>query len=508
MILILGAAMVVAVLVIMAIYDVFQTRHAVRRNYPLVGRVRYLIERFGPELRQYIVAGNDEERPFSRDQRRWVYSSAKKENSYFGFGTDSKITAPNHLYIRQAGFPHRPTHQNPDSILPAAKVMGEWRNRSGAFRPQSIVSISAMSFGSLSARAIESLNRGAAIAGVLHNTGEGGVSTHHLHGGDLIFQVGTGYFGARSADGSFSMDRLLETVESGPVKAVEIKISQGAKPGLGGVLPGKKVTADIAAARGVPEGIAINSPAFHTEFSSVPELVAFVERVADATGLPVGIKSAVGDLSFWEELADEMLRTAQGPDFISIDGGEGGTGAAPLVFSDHVSVPFRSGFSEVFSIFARCGVHHRIVWFGAGKLGFPGDSLQALALGVDVISVGREAMLAVGCIQAQKCHSGHCPTGVATHSKWLVRGLDPTDKAARVANYLTGLRYELLRLSHACGVSHPALVPTDALELRRDPFTSVSLTEAFRYDSSWLTQASERASDIDGLVERAVSSTL
>ncbi len=506
MVWILGVAALVVVLVVMAVYDLFQTKHAIRRNFPLIGRLRYLIERIGPELRQYIVTSNDEERPFSRDQRRWVYSTAKNENSYFGFGTDNAIGAPNYLYIRQAGFPYQPKHENPDSVLPVAKVMGEWRNRQEAFRPQSIVNISAMSFGSLSGRAIESLNRGAAIAGLLHNTGEGGVSRHHLHGGDLIFQVGTGYFGARNTDGTFSMDRLIETVASAPVKAIEIKISQGAKPGLGGVLPGAKVTADIAAARGVQQGVTIKSPAFHREFSSVTGLVSFVERIAEATGLPVGIKSAVGDRSFWVELADEMSSQDRGPDFISIDGGEGGTGAAPLVFSDHVSVPFRSGFSEVFSIFAERGLQRKVVWFGAGKLGFPSDSLQALAMGVDVISVGREAMLAVGCIQAQKCESGHCPTGVATHSKWLVRGLDPADKASRVANYMIGLRYELLRLSHACGVSHPALVPAEFLELRRDAFTSVPLTDAYRYDQAWVTLDAAEVEQVDSLMAAAARS--
>ena len=461
-----------------------------------------MVERIGPELRQYIVTSNDEERPFSRDQRRWVYSSAKSENTYFGFGTDNTITTPNYLLIRQSSFPHEPASDNQESQLPAAKVLGEWRGRPQAFRPPSIVNISAMSFGSLSAPAIEALNRGSLLAGALHNTGEGGISKHHLHGGDLIFQLGTGYFGARGPDGRFDLDRMMESVSTGPVRAIEVKISQGAKPGLGGVLPGAKVTADISEARGVPVGITVNSPARHTEFSSIPELVAFIERLADASKLPVGIKAAVGQRAFWVELAETMAATGEGPDFISIDGGEGGTGAAPLVFSDHVSLPFRSGFAEVYTVFAQKQMHEKVVWFGAGKLGFPAEALQALQLGVDVLSVGREAMLAVGCIQAQKCHSGHCPTGVATHSKWLTRGLDPTDKAVRVGNYLIELRHELLRLSHACGVAHPALIPADAVELRRDPFSSDPLVSIYGYDPAWKAASESRLSGVEALMAR------
>ena len=261
---IIAIVVVVAVLVVLAIIDVIQPRHAVRRNYPLIGRLRYLLEKVGPELRQYIVTDNDEERPFSRDQRRWVYASAKRENQYFGFGTDSKMNDPQYPIIRHAAFPFDvpagidPTEEN---RLPCAKVLGEWRNRRQAFRPESVVNISAMSFGSLSGVAVEALNRGAGIAGCLHNTGEGGVSRHHRHGGDLIFQLGTGYFGARNPDGTFNLDKAVELVESTPaIRCIEVKLSQGAKPGLGGRLPGGKVTEEIAEARGVPVGITVASP--------------------------------------------------------------------------------------------------------------------------------------------------------------------------------------------------------------------------------------------------------
>ena len=480
---------VVGFLVIVAIRDLTQKSHSILRAFPIIGHFRYWLESIGPELRQYIVTGNDEERPFSRDQRRWVYSSAKQENAYFGFGTDSNLDSNQHLFIRHSPFPHQPTVANVDYRIPSLKVLGEWTDRSRAFRPASIVNVSAMSFGSLSGPAIEALNRGAKIAGCLHNTGEGGISRHHRHGGELIYQLGTGYFGARASDGSFSLDKLIETVESAPVRAIEIKLSQGAKPGLGGVLPGAKVTQEVADARGVPVGITVASPNSHKEFNSVPTMIDFIERIADATGLPVGIKSAVGDRAFWPELASEMKRRRAGPDYITIDGGEGGTGAAPLVFSDHVSLPFRAGFAQAFRAFAEIGMHDRVTFIGAGKLGFPGESLLALGLGADMIYVAREAMMSIGCIQAQRCHNGHCPTGIATHNRWLVRGLDPTDKSARLANYVISLRHELLNLAHACGESHPSLVGGEAIDLLNDGNTTEALWDRYDYDSNWLAIA-------------------
>ncbi len=493
-------ALVVVVLVVLGLIDLFQTKQAIRRNYPVIGRLRYLLERIGPELRQYIVTDNDQERPFSRDQRRWVYATAKKENQYFGFGTDNKMDLPQYLLIRHAPFPHQAAHDDETHPVPVAKVMGEWRGRSGAFRPRSVVNISAMSFGSLSGPAIEALNKGAAISGSLHNTGEGGISDHHRHGGDLIFQLGTGYFGARTPDGRLDLDLLVEQVAASPVSAIEIKLSQGAKPGLGGVLPAAKVTAEIAAARGVPQGVTVASPSRHAEFDSLPTMLDFLERVADATGVPVGIKSAVGQRQFWSELAEAMADTGKGPDFIAIDGGEGGTGAAPLVFADNVALPFRLAFAEVYRTFAERQMHEKVVWAGAGKLGFPGEALLAMTLGVDMIYVGREAMLAVGCIQAQKCHTGHCPTGVATQQKWFVRGLDPTDKSVRTANYLIGVRHGLVQLANACGHAHPAQVEGTSVDLLLDGSRVESAWEHFGYDERWRKDGANRLSGLDSLM--------
>ena len=481
---------VVVFLVLVAVYDVTQKRHAVLRNFPIIGHFRYWLEAIGPELRQYIVTSNDEERPFSRDQRRWIYSSSKKENNYFSFGTDNDIERAGYIIVRHSAFPLHTPHlgepgYDPQYKLPSIRTLGAWRGRKHAFQPSSIVNTSAMSYGSLSSAAVEAINRGVALAGALQNTGEGGISDHHRHGGELIWQIGTGYFGARDDRGKFSLDRMLESIASAKVRAIEIKLSQGAKPGLGGVLPAAKITPEIARIRGIPMDRDCISPANHTAFSDVSSMLDFIERIADATGLPVGIKSAVGDLAFWRELAAQIDKTKRAPDFITIDGGEGGTGAAPLVFTDHVALPFKLGFTQVYREFAEAGVHHNVVFVGSGKLGFPETGLLALSLGCDMLSVAREAMMSIGCIQAQRCHTGHCPTGVATQSKWLMHGLDPTLKAARLANYLTTLRKDLLHLAHATGHAHPALVPLDQLDLVDSNTHTRSAREAFGYQPGW-----------------------
>jgi len=486
----LWSLVLIGFLLAVVVYDLTQTRHAILRNFPIIGHFRYLLEAVGPELRQYIVTGNDEERPFSRDQRSWVYASAKQQNNYAGFGTDNDVEGmANYLIVKHDTLGRLDTHHDtvndPYYRLPSAKILGGPRGRREAFRPTSVVNISAMSFGSLSGAAVEALNRGAALCGCLQNTGEGGISPHHLKGGELIWQLGTGYFGCRRPDGGFDRAEFLRKLEAHPVRAVEIKLSQGAKPGLGGVLPGKKVTPEIAAIRGVPVGQTVVSPSGHTAFRSVDQMLDFVEGLAQAGGRPVGIKSAVGGLDFWRELAERMATEDRGVDFINIDGGEGGTGAAPPAFADHVSLPFKIGFSRVYRIFAERGVHQKVTWIGAGKLGFPETALVAFCLGADMVNVGREAMMAIGCIQAQRCHTDHCPTGVATQNRWLERGLDPTDKSVRLAWYVANLRKELIRLSHACGVDHPALLDSDHMEMLDTSFGSRPLREVFGYQAGW-----------------------
>jgi glutamate synthase (ferredoxin) len=478
------------VFVLLAIYDVVQKKHAILRNFPIIGHFRYLLETVGPELRQYIVTSNNEERPFSRDERTWVYASSKKQNNYFGFGTDDDLERdPNHLIIKHAAFPLpelRDSHPeyDPGFRIPCPKILGEARNRKHAFRPTSVVNVSGMSYGSLSGPAIEALNRGCEIAGCLHNTGEGGISEFHQHGGDLIWQIGTGYFGCRDKAGRFDLQRFKDCVAKNPVKAIEIKLSQGAKPGLGGMLPAAKITPEIAKIRGIPMGKDCASPSTHSAFHDADSLLDFVELLADESGLPVGIKSAVGESQVWNDLARLMDTTGRGVDFIAIDGGEGGTGAAPLVFTDHVALPFKLGFTRAYREFFARGIHNQIVFVGSGKLGFPATAIMAFALGCDMVHIAREPMLSIGCIQAQRCHTGHCPTGVATQNRWLMRGLDPTHKGARLANYIVTLRKEILQLSRACGVAHPSLMTADQCEIIDEKFGSLTAREVFQLADS------------------------
>lgn len=471
------AAIILAVgLAIWIAYDLLQKKHAILHNFPIIGHFRYWLEAIGPELRQYIVTSNNEERPFSRDERRWVYASSKKQNNYFGFGTDNDLeTSPSYLIIRHSAFPlNDPQPEDPDydrhHRIPCAKELGAHRKRSKSFRPESVVNISAMSYGSLSAAATQALNRGAALAGCLHNTGEGGVSPHHQHGGELVWQIGTGYFGCRDGSGRFDLRRFLDVVSANPIRAVEVKLSQGAKPGRGGLLPAAKITPEIAAIRGIPLGRDCVSPASHAEFRDVSSMLDFVERLGEESGLPIGIKSAVGQMEFWSELAAQMSKTDRGVDFITIDGGEGGTGAAP---------PCKLAVSSVYRIFKEADLHEKVVFIGSGRLGFPATALLAFGLGCDMINVGREAMMAIGCIQAQRCHTGRCPTGVATQNRWLTTGLNPTEKSGRFANYVVTLRKELLQLSRACGVTHPSLVSTDHFEILDECFVARSASDRF-----------------------------
>lgn len=481
-------AAVPAVLVIVFLHDVIQRKNPILRNFPVIGWGRFLLIKIGPELRQYIVAHNREEQPFNRLERNWIYRSANRENNYFGFGTDDQLYGIGYPIIKHSAFPIGDTGYSAsksDKIvdIPCAKVIGENRGRAKPYRPPSIINISAMSFGSLGQNAISALNMGAGLANCFHNTGEGGVSKYHRLGGDVVWQLGTGYFGARTKEGGFDLEKAAKLVADSPqVKMIEIKLSQGAKPGKGGVLPGSKVTAEIAEARDVPMGQSVLSPNTHKEFNSVDGLIDFIERIADATGLPVGIKSAVGQLGFWYDLAERMKDRGEGPDFIAIDGGEGGTGAAPLTFTDHVALPFKLGFIRVYKIFCELGIVDDIAWIGSGKLGFPDRTIVAMALGCDLVYVAREAMLAVGCIQAQECHTGHCPAGVATHSTWLQRGLNPKINSERFQGYIEAFRNEVAAVTKAAGYEHPGMFTPHDIELSSGPGQFSTLYKLYGYD--------------------------
>lgn len=478
-------------LALLALHDIFINKnHAITHNFPVVGHLRYFLERIGPELRQYIVANNREELPFNRSQRTWIYTSSKRLNNYQGFGSDQDQSATNYIFVKPDLFPFRVSDEHPNKLakdfVPSAKVIGLAHKRKRPFRPRSIVNISAMSFGSLSARAIESINRGSHMAGAFHNTGEGGLSTYHSTGADVIFQFGTGYFGVRNEDGSFSMEKLKKLVEENPfVRAIELKLSQGAKPGKGGVLPAAKITPEIAEIRGVPLGKDVISPSYHTAFESLEGMIDFIEEIAEKTGLPVGIKSAVGKMEMWNDLAALMAHTGKGPDFIAIDGGEGGTGAAPPSFANHVSLPFTYGFSHVYQVFQKQGLADDIVFIGAGKLGLPSQAIMAFALGCDLVYVAREAMMAVGCIQAQKCHNNTCPAGIATQSKWLQAGIHVPQKAERMKNYLEIFRKELLEITHASGYEHPCQLNMEDVRMNTsDSYQTRSLKDIFTYQKS------------------------
>ncbi len=481
------------ILGLVAFRDIFiNKKHTISHNFPIIGHIRYMLENIGPELRQYLVANNREELPFNRIERSWIYASAKKENNYEGFGTDRDIFAHQHIFINNSMIPYKlePGHPNQadPNFIPCAKVMGLHNNRRKPYRPGSIINVSAMSFGSLSAKAVESLNKGVKIAHAYHNTGEGGLSPYHSHGGDVIFHFGTGYFGVRDAEGNFSMEKLVQLVEKNPfVRAIEIKLSQGAKPGKGGVLPGAKITREIADIRGVEIGKDVLSPPNHSAFSNVPELLEFIEKIADATGLPVGIKAAIGKIEQWEELADLMISTGKGPDFITVDGGEGGTGAAPPSFADHVSLPWVYGFSELYKVFKRRHLTERIVFIGSGRLGFPAKAAMAFAMGADCINVAREAMMSIGCIQAQICHTNRCPSGVATQSKWLQNGINIPLKSERLAQYFKTFRKEFLEITHACGYEHPCQFKMKDVDINVDDTNlSKELDRTYFYEKDYV----------------------
>ncbi len=475
---------IITILTIVFIYDVFiQKKYPILHNFPIIGHLRHLFILIGPELRQYWVANDKEEQPFNRSERDWIYASAKGENNTFGFGTSELIYGVGYPIIKNATIPF-PSDKLKDhsSNIQCLKTIGDFHKREKPFRPTSIINISAMSFGSLSANAISSLNIGARLSSCYHNSGEGGVSKYHKNEADLIWQIGTAYFGCRDEEGNFSLELVKQKCrENHNIKAIEIKLSQGAKPGKGGILPKEKITTEISEARQVPKNKDCISPNYHKEFSNPDELIDFVEKIATSTGLPVGVKAAIGKTEFWEELALKMFERNEGPDFINIDGGEGGTGAAPLTFSDHVSLPFKIGFSRIYKIFQQQNISKRVFWIGSGKLGFPDRAIIAMAMGCDAINIAREAMLAIGCIQAQQCHTGHCPAGIATQSPWLQKGINIEDKSERFASYVKNFRKELLSLAYAAGYDHPAKIRSVDIEFSTGVNKFSTLEEVLGY---------------------------
>ena len=443
-----AAAAVFAPLTLLGILDLRQTRHAVLRNYPVIGHVRFLLEYIRPEMRQYFVEGDTEAAPFSRAQRSLVYQRAKGEPDNRPFGTQLDVTRQGYEWINH-------------SLMPTVLPSSDFRVTIGPDCKQpyeaSIFNISAMSFGSLSSNAILALNKGAKLGGFAHDTGEGSISSYHrVHGGDLIWEIGSGYFGCRDAQGRFDPQRFAAAACDPQVKLIEIKLSQGAKPGHGGILPAAKVSAEIAAARGVTQGVDCISPSSHSAFSTPLEMMAFITQLRELSGgKPVGFKLCIGHPWEWFGIAKAMLQTGITPDFIVVDGAEGGTGAAPVEFSDHVGAPLQEGLLLVHNTLIGIGLRERVKLGCAGKVITAFDIARMMALGGDWCNAGRGFMMALGCIQAQACHTGKCPTGVTTQDPMRERALVVPDKAERVFNFHRSTLHALKELVQAAGLRHP-----------------------------------------------------
>ena len=429
-------------------YDLKQTKRAVLRNYPVIGHLRFVLEYIRPEMRQYFIESDTEAAPFSRAQRSLVYSRAKGEPDKRPFGTQLDVGAEGYEWINH-------------SVAPSRIASHDFRVTIGAATAQpyeaSVFNISAMSFGALSANAILALNAGAQRGRFMHDTGEGSISVHHrVHGGDLVWEIGSGYFGCRNDDGTFNADKFAANARDPQVKLIELKLSQGAKPGHGGVLPGPKVTAEIAAARGVPQGVDCVSPAAHSAFSTPIEMMQFIARLRELSGgKPTGFKLCIGHPWEWFGMVKAMLATGITPDFIVVDGAEGGTGAAPLEFTDHVGAPLQEGLLLVHNTLKGVGLRDRVKIGCAGKVVSAFDIARMMALGADWCNSARGFMFALGCIQAQSCHTGHCPTGVTTQDPVRQQALVVPDKAERVFLFHQNTLKALQEIVQAAGLTHP-----------------------------------------------------
>jgi glutamate synthase domain-containing protein 2 len=431
-------------------YDLQQTRHAILRNYPVIGHLRFMLETIRPEIRQYFLESETDAAPFSRAQRTLVYARAKGESDKRPFGTQLDVRSIGYEWINHSIAPSQLQHHDFRVMVGGADCTQPYS--------MSLFNVSAMSFGALSANAIMALNLGAKLGGFAHDTGEGSISRHHrTHGGDLIWEIGSGYFGCRDAHGHFSPERFVENVRSPQVKMVEIKLSQGAKPGHGGVLPGPKVTAEIAEARGVEVGEDCVSPASHSSFSTPFGLMQFVQQLRTLSdGKPVGIKLCIGHPWEWFGIVKAMQESGIAPDFIVVDGAEGGTGAAPLEFSDHMGMPLQEGLRLVHNTLVGVGLRDQIRLGASGKIVSAFDMARALALGADWCNSARGFMFALGCIQAQTCHTGHCPTGVTTQDPQRQMALVVPSKAERVHQFHTHTLEALQELMQASGLHAPS----------------------------------------------------
>jgi glutamate synthase domain-containing protein 2 len=470
----LWGVVVFGALAALGIWDMLQTRSTLRRNYPILAHFRYGLESIGPEMRQYFIESDTAEVPYSRQQRALIYQRAKALNDTRPFGTQQDVYDDEYEWINH-------------SVMPTSIESSDFRIRIGTETAQpydaSVFNISAMSFGALSANAIRALNAGAKRGGFYHDTGEGSISPYHReHGGDLVWEIGSGYFGCRNDDGSFSETRFAENARDPQVKMIELKLSQGAKPGHGGVLPAAKVSAEIASTRGVKQGEDCVSPARHSAFSTPTELLQLIARMRDLSGgKPAGFKLAIGHPWEWFGIAKAMQQTGILPDFIVVDGGEGGTGAAPAEFIDHVGVPMHEALMLVHNTLVGLNLRDRVRIGAAGRITSAFDIARTVAMGADWCNAARGFMFALGCIQAQSCHTSRCPTGIATQDPSRWRKLDVPDKATRVHLFHHNTLKALRELLCAAGLEHPSELGPEHI-LRRVSRTEVrSLGALYRF---------------------------
>ncbi len=467
----------VGILVILVIYliDRTQTSQTIRRNYPVVGRFRYLFEHLGEFFRQYFFAMDREELPFNRAERSWVYRAAKKVDTTIAFGSTRPLDAEGDVIFLNSPFPTL----DQDAVEPRPVTIGEG-SCPNPYTTKSIINISAMSFGSISRPAVLALSNGAKKAGIWMNTGEGGLSPYHLDGGcDIVYQIGTAKYGVRTAEGRLSDQKLKAIAEYSQVKMFEIKMSQGAKPGKGGILPGAKVSEEVAGIRGIEEGVDSISPNGHEDIKSVADLLDMIHTVRTITGKPTGFKMVVGQLEFFHDLFTLIHQRGinSAPDFITIDSADGGTGAAPQPLMDYVGMALRESLPLVVDLLHEYGLRDRIKIICSGKLITPGKVAWALSVGADFVVSARGFMFSLGCIQALQCNKNTCPTGIATHQPELQRGLVPEDKAERVANYAKKLVYGVGLIAHSCGVSQPRALTRNHVRVIENSGLSKSLAD-------------------------------
>jgi glutamate synthase domain-containing protein 2 len=474
------------------IHDVTQKKHTVLRNYPVIGRLRFFFEDLGEYFRQYFFAGDRDEMPFNRATRSWIYKEAKNEGGIIGFGSTNDLREPGSILFVNHPFPVLEEHRLPTPSM----LIGE-RYCQHPFEARSVVNISGMSFGAISEPAVRALSRGAAEAGCWMDTGEGGLSPYHLEGGcDIIMQIGTAKYGIRNLDGTFSREKASELARV--VKAFEIKLSQGAKPGKGGVLPGSKVTEEIARIRGIPAGQDSISPNRHRDIANVEQLLDQVAYIRDITGRPVGVKTAIGGWEFINDLCDVILRRGReyAPDFLAIDGAEGGSGAAPQTLMDHMALPIAEALPRVIDSLIQSDLRSRVRVIAAGRLVTSARAAWALCVGADFVNTARGFMLALGCIQALRCHTNTCPTGVTTHNKRLQRGLVVEEKYLRVANYCRNMNKEIDMLAHSCGCRHARELKREHVRIVQSANHSIALNMLYPYPAvgSGQSPAPEKAS--------------